>query len=113
MGYNIYITRAEDIYENEDSRISLKEWKDIIRADNELEAIDKLETTLPNGLILSQEQEGMAIWEYTIENEKQKIYLLYSDGNIFSKYGDMMINKMKKIAIKLQAKVIGEEGEVY
>ncbi|MFD1990208.1 hypothetical protein ACFSGI_09580 [Paenibacillus nicotianae] len=60
MVYNIYVTRAEDIYDNEDSQILLKERKDLIYSDSELEAISKLEITLPNGFTLSQEHEEIA-----------------------------------------------------
>lgn len=114
MGYNIYITRAEVPYENEDSQITLKEWQHLIHKDRELEAINKLEIILPNGMTLSQENEGIAVWEYKIQNEKQQIYFHYSEGNILTEYGDaLMIKKMKEIANRLKAKVIGEEGEAY
>ena len=114
MGYNIYITRAEVPYENGDYQITLKEWQDLIHKDSELESIDKLEIILPNGMTLSQDNEGMAVWEYKIQNEKQKIYFHYSEGNILTEYSDaLIIKKMNKIANELNAKVIGEEGEAY
>ncbi|WP_046226990.1 hypothetical protein [Paenibacillus dauci] len=110
MGYNVYITRAANWYENEGTPISLQEWKDYVESDPEFEMMEEIAVSLPNGSMMSYASEGMAMWV----SEEEEVLFDYQEGNIVVKGPeDDVIEKMKHIASRLQAKVQGEENEEY
>jgi hypothetical protein len=97
-GYDAHISRAKDWTESKNSPIPLNEWKDFVKGDKEFRPVD------------ADKAGGMAIW--TDPKDKKEWYFSYHEGEISVKdpEGDVL-NKMKSIARKLKAKVIGDEGE--
>jgi len=74
------------------------------------------EATTVSGDLVRLENEGLAIWtKYSGDGlNGNRAWLDYDNGNITVKNSDdEIISKMLDIADKLNAKVQGEEGEVY
>ncbi|MFT8895825.1 MAG: hypothetical protein ABF968_02565 [Acetobacter sp.] len=106
MGYDVEITRNPLFSRKPGPKITLDEWFDVIRRDPELKffisanaADDGVDTALwtahPDG-----EESGSALW--------------CCDGRIVAKYPDEpLIRKMVMLAARLDADVIGDNGEYY
>lgn len=113
MGYDLHITRAECWVESGDHPISLSEWQEIINGDPQLRLENAAEMIAPS-VNLRYENIGMAVCTMEDEDEEYPVYFDYRDGRIVVKNpNDQIINKMKEIAEKLNASVIGDEGEIY
>jgi hypothetical protein len=100
MGYEFHITRALDWSESEQSPIAAAEWLQLVAADPELH-ID--------------EQNGpyFAVWSGTA-SDPEGGWFDWSDGCISTKNPDRAIlTKMLELALKLRAKVQGDDGEIY
>ena len=109
MGYELYITRAENTWETKEKPILEFEWKAIAENDSELiySNNDYYDRTNDEGQI-----ERFHPW--IIASHPDKPPLWFIDGAIDSKNPDKLtIKKMVELAEKLNAKVIGEDGEVY
>jgi hypothetical protein len=109
MGYNLYITRASNFWETKDFPIIESEWLAVAEADPTLSysTSDYYDQRLEDGHI-----ERIHPWLYVAHPEKPPLW--YIGGAIETKNPDtQLISKMVEIADKLNAKVIGEEGEVY
>jgi hypothetical protein len=99
MGYDLHITRAEDWTDSKNFPIHPREWLQIIEKDNELKISDT------NG-------KYFAIW-YKHLTDKESWFDL-TDGEVYTKNpDDFSIRKMIEIAEKLNAKVQGDDSEVY
>ena len=100
MGYDLHITRAAFWAENDDDAISHEEWLAIVADDPELT------------LIGDEDMPYLARWSgKSVHSEP---WLDWFHGNIYSKNPDQsIIQKMVEIANRLQAKVQGEDGEMY
>jgi hypothetical protein len=112
-GYDFHITRAKDWTESKKSPITLTEWTEFIKTDKEFRLVEAAEAKNPKtGEILRLKAEGMAVW--TDPKDKSECYFYYHEGEIRVKNPeDRTIAKMKVVAQKLKAKVIGDEGEQY
>jgi signal recognition particle subunit SEC65 len=114
MGYDLHITRAEWWGESKEHPISFSEWQEIIKGDPQLQLVNAAERTMQNGMALSFENPGIAVCIIEDEDEEYPVYFDFINGRIVVKNpNDQMINKMKEIAEKLNASVIGDEGETY
>ncbi|TCP57575.1 hypothetical protein EV586_10216 [Tumebacillus sp. BK434] len=110
MSYDVHITRAAEFYESDNHPISLSEWQTIIQADPELEARTEITMTTPSGDTLSMSGgPGLAVWRF----DGLDYYLIYRDSHISTRYSDDVIDKLKELAARLDARVIGDEGEEY
>lgn len=99
MGYDLHITRAEFWAENDDDYISAEEWLDLVETDAEL----SLNTD--NGPYF-------AMWSGPSEYDEP--WFNWWEGNVYSKFPDpKMLEKMLQIADKLDARVQGDDGEIY
>jgi hypothetical protein len=99
MGYDVHITRAEYWVDNQGAEISTKEWLNLIQNDPELSP------TLESG-------EYFVVWHGT--TQYPETWFDWSDGNIYTKNPDKAtLRKMLQIAQKLNAKIQGDEGEIY
>jgi hypothetical protein len=104
MGYDLHIER-------EDGTITREEWNKIVYEDEEIHIESVTQFKLPTGQVLSMPEIEMAVWK---SDEKYAVYFSYRKGLITVKNPDeRAIKKMKQLAQKLQAKVIGDEGEEY
>ena|SRR5438045_489673 len=99
MGYDVHITRANSWVENEGHWISADEWLKYVREDSELR-------------LATENGEHFAIWSGP--SEYPEPWLDWYEGNVYTKNpDDPLIDKMVAIANKLNAKVQGDDGEIY
>lgn len=117
MGYEVHITRQENWFDEDDSReISFYEWTQILAHDNEMRLDNFAEATTTSGETIRVESEGLSVWTKYSGNGLNNNYAWfdYSRGSIVCKNpDDEIINKMLDIAERLNAKVQGDEGEIY
>ena len=107
MGYEVHIYRKTNWDIDEPSDISLDEWISYVKSDPEIELdTDKQENESPT---------GFCYWINSPEPEPgNPPWFDYGHGHISTKWTDQStIAKMVKIANKLNAKVMGDEGEFY
>jgi hypothetical protein len=116
MGYDIHITRKENWFDDDGLNISIDEWKGVVNNDSEMRLDNFAETVTGAGEIIRIESDGLAVWtKYSKSGiEGNYAWFMYSNGEITVKNPDEeIINKMVKIAEHLNAKVQGDEGEIY
>ena len=115
MGYDLHITRKEHWADEEQNSgdISLEEWLAYIyNPDSELELSDGYRIKIPGIETNSQVAPGFCEWAAHPLNKRP--WFNYSDGNISTKYPDeATVGKMILMAEVLNAKVQGDDGEVY
>ena len=98
MSYYLYITRKLH-WSDEGPNITAKEWLGVIADDPELELAGENGEYFTNWLGASTISEPWFNW---------------SDGNIYATFPDKaQIAKVLEIASRLNAKVEGQDGEVY
>ncbi|MCH5599999.1 hypothetical protein [Niabella ginsengisoli] len=117
MSYDIHITRQESWFDgNDNKRISLDEWKEFLTNDTEMRLDNFTETTIATGELIRVERDGLSVWTKYSGNglDGNFAWFDYNNGNIVCKNPDNeIINKMLDIAERLNAKVQGDEGELY
>ena len=99
MGYDLHITRKKYHFDEEGPVITPEEWLSIVENDPAL-TID--------------EENGPyhAVWSGP--SKYPDAWIDYFEGCLFSKYPDEpLIDKMVQIAKLLDAKVQGDDGEIY
>ena len=102
MGYEIHITRAKSWMDNKGAEILVAEWLRIVEEDPELHLAGF------NGPCFTLWKVKPGDWDASTE------WLDWSRGNIDSKHpSEELISKMLKIADELNAKVQGDDLEVY
>jgi hypothetical protein len=109
MGYDLYITRADHTWETQLRPISEQEWRALAESDPTLQAsiTDYTDRRLADGTI-----ERVHPWLYVTHPERRALW--YYNGAISTKDPDtQLVVKMVQLADRLQAHVIGDEGEVY
>lgn len=115
MGYEVHITRKNDFYDEYGEKISIEEWKDYISRDREMRLDGFAEVKMPEGT-LRVEGEGLAVWVNWSRHKEEggKAWMDYFEGNITAKYPDEeILRKMHQISLALNAKVQGDDGEIY
>lgn len=117
MGYELYITRQNDWFEKDQLfEISLEEWINYVKNDPEMRLDGFAQIEVQNGEILRIDNEGISVWiKYSGEGIGQNhAWFSYYHGNIIVKNPNQeIINKMCDIASTLNAKVQGDNGELY
>jgi hypothetical protein len=99
MGYSLYITRREHWHDESGPEIALPEWQQLVASDATL----RWEPNLG---------EHFATWLGSTSSEPP--WLAWLNGNLESKHPELhFIRKMASLASQLNAKVVGEEGELY
>jgi hypothetical protein len=103
-----------DWTESESSPITLNEWLAYVEEDPEMR-LDKVAVAqLEDGEFLAYENEGLAVWTaYSGHDPNGNMaWFDYRDGEIAVKNpDDEIINKMKTIAERFGATVMGDDGE--
>jgi hypothetical protein len=115
MGYDVHITRIDDWTKAESKPIRLEEWIAVVRDDPEMHLDGFAEAETPGGL-LRYESKGLAVWTAYSGHQVDgnKAWFDHRRGAVIVKNPDEeILRKMKEIAKKLKAKVIGDEGEEY
>jgi hypothetical protein len=88
------------------------EWTEFIKTDKEFRLVEAAEAKNSQGEVIKLKAKGMAVW--TDPKDKSECYFYYQGGEISVKNPeDRIIAKMKTVAEKLKARVIGDEGEEY
>ncbi len=99
MGYELHITRAQYWSMNEGHEITAEEWLGVVESDPELKLAGN------NGPFFT-------LWIGTSAHVEP--WFDWLGGNIYTKNPDEPImEKMVEIARRLDAKVQGDDGEVY
>lgn len=115
MGYDLHITRKEYWFDEERATndITLEEWLLFIQSNNsELESSDAYWVKVPGDYTKSQPAPGFCEWTAHPQNERP--WFKFSDGDISTKNPDEpTIKKMISMAKEFNAKVQGDNGEVY
>lgn len=113
MGYEIHITRKNNWLDNDSQNdISLEQWNEYVESDDEMTLEKFAETVSPNGDVIRIEKEGLSVWSG--HTNSYKVWFNWFGGEISVKNpDDEIVNKMIKIAKRLDAKVLGDEGETY
>lgn len=99
MGYELHITRRESWHDPDGPEIVATEWLELVDGDPELRLDPR------NG-------PHFATCRRAAEPEEQ--WLDWSDGNLHTKNPDRwFVCKMIEVASRLEARVVGDEGEEY
>jgi hypothetical protein len=115
MGYDVHITRKQNWFDDE-PRISLDEWRSVVGADDEMRLDGYAEATVGDDARLRVESEGLAVWTAYPGHgiEGNMAWFDYHSGNIAVKNpGQDILAKMWQLAQKLNARVQGDECEIY
>ncbi|MBT4729354.1 MAG: hypothetical protein HOM80_09305 [Bacteroidetes bacterium] len=107
MGYELSIQR-----ENEENKITKEDWQNYIKSDHEFSAIEEFVAKIDNEHSICISTPGAGLWK----SKEREVPFTFSE-----KYGwisvknpeNWIIQKMISIANKLDAVVLGEEGEKY
>jgi hypothetical protein len=117
MGYDIHITRKENWFDEDDANeIKLTEWIDYIKSDHEMRPDNQASATPDSGDPVIYKNDGLAVWTSYSKNGLDDNYAWFDfrSGNVTVKNPDEEIkNKMIDIATRLNAKVQGDDGEIY
>ncbi len=99
MGYDLHITRADFWAENQDAYIDADEWSRLVETDDELTLDPR------NG-------QHFVVWSGPGAIEDP--WFDWFEGNIHTRYPDPpTLGKMLRIAERLDARVQGDDGEIY
>jgi len=99
LGYDVHITRAENWFDNQGFEISSFEWQKIVQKDPEL---------------IPMPENGKYFVKWYGPTKYPDTWFDLSNGNIYTKAPDKeTLRKMLNIANQLEAKVQGDEGEIY
>lgn len=110
MGYDVHITRKQDRFEDE-PQITAAEWVAYLRSDASMRLDGYAEATTTDGETLRIEREGLAVW---IGYSSYTAWFDFRNGDVVVKNPDNeILRKMWQIAQALDAKVQGDEGEIY
>ena len=102
-GYDLHITRAKAWVDSKTTPIPVEDWIQYVKSDSEFRLVQPQDP---------KDKSKDAIW--VDPKSKQECYFYYSDGEISVKNpSDSVIAKMKKVALKLKAKVVGDDDEDY
>lgn len=115
MGYELHITRREHWADTETHNISLDDWLTYVNNDKELELTNEYDIKIGSQTHF-QDRAGYCEWNahpvHTDPNSRP--WFAYWKGVIDTKNPDApTIRKMMQIASALNAKVQGDEGEIY
>jgi len=116
MGYDLHITRREHWTDDEDdNKISITEWLTYVESDDELELTNGFQTKIPGVENTFHNVPGFSNWSgHTNMKGDSQPWFDYRDGYISTKNpDDETIKKMITIAETLNAKVQGDDGELY
>jgi hypothetical protein len=117
MGYELHITRQESwLDKNKTKEITIADWKKVVDEDASMRLDNYAEATTTSGEALRIDQEGIAVWtEYSKSGiNGNYAWFAHENGNIDVKNpDDEIIGKMIELAELLQAKVQGDEEEIY
>jgi len=98
-GYDLHITRKNNWADKEGAKITFSEWRSYVQQDKEIQNDSR---NSENDFIVSVDGETFPIW--------------YDPrlGELSTKNpSDVAIEKLKRIATRLKARIQGDDGELY
>src|SRR5215213_8596640 len=108
MGYDIHITRKENWWEEDNlNYITLAEWLAYISQDSEMRPDNFVEAKLPDGITLTAEDDGIAVWsDYSLNGKEGNFaWFSYNNGEVVVKNTDEeILKKMVEVAKYFNAK---------
>jgi len=116
MGYDLHIVRLDNYDDgDEESKISLEEWLAYVATDKELELTNGYETIMPGFDSDWQNRPGFCNWLGHPNGYGSAVpWFDFGGGSISTKNPDKyIIKKMLQIAVSLDARVCGDDGEYY
>jgi hypothetical protein len=115
MGYEVHITKKDMHFDEDGEDITLESWKEYVEHDEEMRLDGFAEARTPSG-ILRVEDDSLAVWTGWSKHEVDggMAWIHHSNGCITTKNpDDEMLKKFYHIAQYFEAKVQGDEGEIY
>lgn len=117
MGYEVFITRNPFGREEKQPAITLTEWLDYVKQDDELRLDETAEIVPPDGTKICMPGNGLCVWVGWPKHDDSsgaRVYFDFRRGRICSKGGDeTVLKKLLAVANALNAVVQGDEGELY
>ena len=109
MGYDLHITRKEDWFDDKPQLdILFQEWEAFVANDPEIQVDDTAKIFTTEG------ERRLYKWLRIVQTEDDYVWFDFDRGNIDVKNpDDETIKKMCKIATLLNARVQGDDGEIY
>lgn len=112
MGYDVFITRASSA-DPSARPITEDEWRELVQQDPDFTLEDQWSTTNPaTGETIAVVSPSLGIW-HAHQFAKQVLFAFRSDRIVVSNADEEILAKMRTIAAALDARVQGEEGELY
>lgn len=113
MGYDLHITKTTERSQSSQNPISELEWRSAVAADGLLQMGTVATAVNPQTHeIIQVSKPLMASW--TDPETDEKHYFRYHRGEISVKNpSDNAIKKMKELASRFGAQVLGDEREIY
>jgi hypothetical protein len=113
VGYNVYVARRHNWYDDDGPQIAAEEWRQLVDADPDLAMVGFAEASVDNA-VLRYESPFLAQMVTRPDVQTAGAWLDLEDGMIVVKNpDDTLLAKMVQIAEALGARVQGEEGEYY
>ena len=115
MGYELHITRRDHWADTETPDIPLDEWLAYVNRDKELELTNGNDVKFGSETAF-ENRPGYCEWNaHPLQNEPHaRPWFAYWKGTIGTKNPDTVtIRKMMQMASALNAKVQGDDGEIY
>jgi len=116
MGYDVHITRKGNWFDQSRPKISIDEWKALVLSDPDMRLDGYASAVVGDGSVLRVDSEGLAVWTAYAGTGVggNMAWFDLRQGNVAVKNPDgAILGKMWHLARKLDAKVQGDECEVY
>ena len=116
MGYDVHITRADHWLDASATPISLGEWRDYVASDDEVQLTGQAVAYVDGDPAIDYASDGLASWiAYTKHDPNgNQAWFDWQEGRIVVKNPDEeILDKMRQIASRLSARVVGDDGEEY
>ncbi len=112
MGYDVHITRKKNWFDEDGLRITEDEWRGYVSSDSEMVMSGVAEHTNRQGETIRIRQPLLTEWRQ--HSSGSVVWFSYFEGSLTVKNPDEeCLRKMRQVAAKLQARVQGDEGEIY
>jgi hypothetical protein len=116
MGYDVYITRKGNWFDKSGAKIGIDEWKALVQSDPDMRLDGYASAVVGKGNVLRLDSEGLAVWTACPGTGVggNMAWFDLRQGNVVVKNPDgPILGKMWHLARKLDAKVQGDECEMY
>src|SRR5438552_7834087 len=110
MGYDVHITRKNDWFDEDGPLITEEEWRAYVASDSEMVMSGVAEHTNAKGEMIRLTH--LLLTEWRRHSGSSVDWFSYFEGSLTVKNpDDECIAKMRQVAGKLRARVVGGDGE--